>query len=64
MDTAVPNAEFVRTRGRKTQVLRDPTHTESTKAFRGGWFPRKIRAILSDHIHCIFGCAAFLWAED
>src|ERR1700716_2682202 len=63
MDTAASVAGFVRTRGRKTQVLRDPTHAESTKAFPGSWFRREILAILSDQSHNIFGCDAFSPAE-
>ena len=64
MDTAASTAGFVRTRGRETQVLRDPTHAESTKAFPGGWFLHNNRAILSNQTYRILGFDAFLRAES
>jgi hypothetical protein len=63
MDTAIITAGFVRPRGRETQVLRDPTHAESTNAFRGGWFRLEMQAIRSDRTHRIRGCNAFSGAE-
>jgi hypothetical protein len=54
---------MVRHRGRDTHFLRDPTHVDSIKAFRGGRFRRGMRMFLSDRTHHIRAYGAFSWAE-
>ena len=54
----------VRPWGWIAQRVRFPTHVDPTKAFRGGWFLRQIRAILLIPHRRIRGSDAFSLAED